>query len=84
MSNFYSTYRQNEWGWGRNITDEEVELIKDQVNDFYLNGDSLKNAPFQLKVDVRISIIIILDLNFSSTKVQVLSNETSVFRFKAI
>lgn len=64
MESFYKSYRQNSWGWGRGITDDEVKLIKEQVDDFYFKGASLETAPLSLKVDVSASRSRYSPLNF--------------------
>ena len=50
---FYSTIRQNSWGWGHDLNNEELNQIKKQIETFYLNGESAHDAPFLTKCDVR-------------------------------
>ncbi|XP_065202785.1 juvenile hormone esterase-like [Planococcus citri] len=54
--NFYSTVRQNPWGWGANLNDEELKQIQKQIETFYLNGKSVDNAPLMTKIDIQTDI----------------------------
>lgn len=55
--NFRTSYRQNKAGWTANLTDEELEIINNEIEVFYLNGDRIENAPTPVKVDVRKRVV---------------------------
>lgn len=51
-SNLYSIVTQNPWGWGRDLTEEDVKRIKEKSEQFYLNGECTENATMSDKCDV--------------------------------
>lgn len=49
---FYNSLRQNKWGWGAHLTDEELNIIREQIESFYLNGESIEQASQSTTCDV--------------------------------
>ncbi|XP_065219224.1 esterase E4-like [Planococcus citri] len=58
-SQFYSTLTQNVWGWGSNLTEEDLKLIQQQAEQFYLNGESTESGHLptrcQIQTDISLS-----------------------------
>ncbi|XP_065219358.1 juvenile hormone esterase-like [Planococcus citri] len=54
--NFYSTVRQNYYGWGRDLSNEDLKQMQKEIEKFYLNGNSVDNAPLSLKVDIQTDV----------------------------
>ncbi|XP_065202740.1 esterase E4-like [Planococcus citri] len=56
--NFKTTVRQNKWGWGRDLSDEDTELIYKQVESSYLQGKSIKQTSLSTLVDIQTGILL--------------------------
>ena len=50
--NFKTSVRQNAWGWGHDLSDDDIEHIYQQVESFYLNGKSIHQASISMMTDV--------------------------------
>lgn len=50
--NFFTAIRHNCYGWGHDITDDEIKYIKEQTEAFYWKGKPIETAPISLKIDV--------------------------------
>ncbi|XP_065202724.1 esterase FE4-like [Planococcus citri] len=50
--NFFTVIRNNYFGWGHDVTDDEIKYIKNQVEDFYWKGKPIETAPIPLKIDI--------------------------------
>ncbi|XP_065202746.1 esterase E4-like [Planococcus citri] len=51
--NFKTAIRQNAWGWGRDLTDDDIEKINEQIESFYFDGKSIKQASLLKMIDVQ-------------------------------
>ncbi|XP_065217623.1 esterase E4-like isoform X4 [Planococcus citri] len=51
--NFYSTVTQNVWGWGHDLTEEDLKLIKEQAEQFYLNGEPTERAALSDRCEIQ-------------------------------
>ena len=49
---FPQAIRQNSYGWGAHLNDDELKLIRKEVENFYLNGESIENASQSTLCDV--------------------------------
>ncbi|XP_065219414.1 esterase FE4-like [Planococcus citri] len=56
VNNLYSIVTQNPWGWGRNLADDDIKLIKKKSESFYLNGESTGKANMSDKCDIMTDI----------------------------
>ena len=54
---FPTVLRQNQIAWGKDLTNDELEIINDRIRFFYLNGNSIETAPLPIKCDVRYFIV---------------------------
>ncbi|XP_065208406.1 esterase FE4-like [Planococcus citri] len=52
MTNFIGSIRNNHYGWGYDITDDEIQYIKKRSGDFYWKGQNIKSAPLSILIDV--------------------------------
>ena len=52
MDNYYKSVRQNCWGWGGNLTDNQLKLIQNRIESYYLDGNSINDASLIDKCDV--------------------------------
>ncbi|XP_065202739.1 esterase E4-like [Planococcus citri] len=53
QKNFKTSIRQNPWGWGGKLTDDDIEIINEQVESFYLEGKSTKQASVSTMIDIQ-------------------------------
>ncbi|XP_065202728.1 esterase E4-like isoform X2 [Planococcus citri] len=63
--NFATTFCQNPWGWGYNLTEEEIELIQKKVESYYNDGQPIAQASLSVKVDgliMELSFVIVIAL----------------------
>ncbi|XP_065202735.1 esterase E4-like [Planococcus citri] len=58
MKNIRTTIRQNKWGWGRDLSDEDLELINKEIESFYLQGEPIEKAPISTLIDIQTGAII--------------------------
>ncbi|XP_065211386.1 esterase FE4-like [Planococcus citri] len=49
---FYKAIRQNPWGWGAALNDDELKLVQKEVEDFYLDGKPIENASQSTLCDI--------------------------------
>ncbi|XP_065202737.1 esterase E4-like [Planococcus citri] len=77
--NFKTTIRQNAWGWGRDLTDDDIEKINEQVESFYLEGKSIKHASLSKMIDIQTGAMI---SDVYDTLINVVSPEASVYAYK--
>lgn len=77
--NFYTTIRQNYWGWGRDLNDEQLKQIQRQIEDYYLDGKPVDNAPYSIKCNVSKSQSQVRNQSFKTITI---SNKSGNFRFK--
>lgn len=49
---FKSSFRQNSFGWGYNLSDDDIHSINKEVEKFYCNGQPIHLAPLSVKMDV--------------------------------
>ncbi|XP_065205733.1 esterase E4-like [Planococcus citri] len=56
--NFKKSIRQNKWGWGRDLSDDDIELIYKQVESFYTQGKPIKEASLSTKIDIQTGIML--------------------------
>ncbi|XP_065202765.1 esterase E4-like [Planococcus citri] len=82
FKNFFTTaLRQNAIGWGKDLTNDEIDIINDLIRSFYANGDSVQTAPLPIKCDI------LSDISYSDvydSLLNVISAElpSSVFIYK--
>ncbi|XP_065211455.1 esterase E4-like [Planococcus citri] len=50
--NFFKLIRSNYLGWGYDLNDGEIKLIRDQVEKFYCEGKTVENASLSTKCDI--------------------------------
>ncbi|XP_065202768.1 esterase E4-like [Planococcus citri] len=48
----YNCVRQNKWGWGVNLKNDDIRLIQEQIENFYLDGESIEHASQSLTCDI--------------------------------
>ena len=53
MEHFVSSIRLNSYGWGHDMTENEIQYIRKRLEDFYWKGQRIETAPLSLQVDVR-------------------------------
>lgn len=56
-NNFKTTFRQNCWGWGYDLKQNEINIIEQEMQSFYTNGQPISQAPLSIKVDVSIVFV---------------------------
>ncbi|XP_065217622.1 esterase E4-like isoform X3 [Planococcus citri] len=80
--NFYSTATQNVWGWGRDLRDEDLKLIKEQAEKFYLNGEHTERAALSDRCEIQTDIALsdVYD-SFINIIARDLPSSTYVYRF---
>ncbi|XP_065202782.1 esterase E4-like [Planococcus citri] len=50
--NFFKAIRYNYYGWGHDVTDDEIKYIKNHIEAFYWKGKPIEAAPIPLKIDI--------------------------------
>ncbi|XP_065218913.1 uncharacterized protein LOC135844603 [Planococcus citri] len=53
---FYSTLTQNVWAWGSELTEGDLQLIKQKAEQFYLNGESTETANLSARCEIQTDI----------------------------
>ncbi|XP_065222438.1 esterase FE4-like [Planococcus citri] len=56
QKNFFKSVRQNCWGWGSNLNNDQLKYIQDKIQSFYLKGDPIDFAPLSVKCDIQTDI----------------------------
>ncbi|XP_065202761.1 esterase E4-like [Planococcus citri] len=56
--NFKNSLRQNCFGWGHHISDDDLRLIYKEVEEFYLDGQPVEQASQATKMDIQTDIIL--------------------------
>ncbi|XP_065222437.1 esterase E4-like [Planococcus citri] len=56
MKYFFKSIRQNCWGWGAKLNDDQLKYIQNKIQSFYLKGNSIENAPLPIKCDIQSDI----------------------------
>ncbi|XP_065202741.1 esterase E4-like [Planococcus citri] len=51
--NFKGSFRQNFFGWGYHLSDDDAQLIHKEVEAFYLNGQPVEQAPLAIKMNIQ-------------------------------
>ncbi|XP_065202789.1 esterase E4-like [Planococcus citri] len=51
--NFKGSLRQNFFGWGYHLSDDDVQSIYKEVEAFYLEGQPVEQAPLPVKMDIQ-------------------------------
>ncbi|XP_065202760.1 esterase E4-like isoform X2 [Planococcus citri] len=54
--NFKTSFRQNCFGWGYHLDDDDVHLINTDVEAFYLDRQPIEKAPLYTKMDIQTDI----------------------------
>ncbi|XP_065202732.1 esterase E4-like [Planococcus citri] len=80
-AHFKTSFRQNNWGWGGHMSDENIKLINKQVESFYVQGQPIEQAPLLTKIDI-LDDVILSDLY--DTLVNIIATElpSSTFVYK--
>ncbi|XP_065202719.1 esterase E4-like isoform X2 [Planococcus citri] len=81
VENFLTSVRQNCWGWGRNLSDKDIDYINQRINAFYTEGKSIENVPLSLQADIQTDIIL-SDLYDSLVDIIADDLPSSVFVYK--
>ncbi|XP_065219165.1 carboxylesterase 1D-like [Planococcus citri] len=55
-SQFYSSLTQNVWAWGSKLTEEDLQIIRQKAEQFYLNGESTETAILSAKCEIQTDI----------------------------
>ena len=50
--NFFTAIRNNYFGWGHDLTSEEIKIIKERTEAFYWKGKPIETAPLSVQIDV--------------------------------
>ncbi|XP_065219197.1 esterase E4-like [Planococcus citri] len=50
--NFYTIIRQNHWGWGRDLSDDQIKEIQTKIENYYLDGKPVDNFPVSTKCNI--------------------------------
>ncbi|XP_065202738.1 esterase E4-like [Planococcus citri] len=53
LKNIKKSISQNSWGWGRNLSDEDLKLINEQIESFYLQGKPIENALISKLIEIQ-------------------------------
>ncbi|XP_065219497.1 esterase E4-like [Planococcus citri] len=53
---FYSSLTQNVWAWGSELTEEDLQIIKQKAEQFYLNGESTETAILSARCEIQTDI----------------------------
>ncbi|XP_065202744.1 esterase E4-like [Planococcus citri] len=77
--NFKTTIRQNAWGWGRDLTDDDLEKIHKKIESFYFDGKTIKQASLLKMIDVQTGAMI---SDVYDTLINVVSPEAPVYAYK--
>ncbi|XP_065202729.1 esterase FE4-like [Planococcus citri] len=79
--NFYTSFCQNCWGWGHDMKTNEINLIKEQIESFYAEGNPIAKASLSTKVEIQ-SDISMSDIYDTLIDVIAADLPSSVFVFK--
>ncbi|XP_065202784.1 esterase FE4-like [Planococcus citri] len=52
LNHFFTSIRYNYFGWGYDLTNDEIQFIKEQIEAFYWKGKPIEAAPLPLKIDI--------------------------------